>query len=230
MKGIRQFVVDKIFEDTCAVENMDYKFGRTLNDKENKIRIFILSQTPVLGFIPQKGELLSNFKFLNEKELNKILLKFNKLDIIHLSDNNFTISAAYPFSNSRTKHQIKFSSEKYKPVYAMCAIDALGISFMLKTDLIIESVCHYSNQKIMIRLNDQQITKTNPEDIAVWYDMDLSCCAAVNQCNNLNFFSSKENFYRWEKLNGKREGYLLNIDETLYLGSLFFNNRLNWTK
>ncbi|MHA2272338.1 MAG: hypothetical protein ACXACI_10775 [Candidatus Hodarchaeales archaeon] len=41
--------VERIFQEACNTENMDAKFGRTLSKKENDIRKFILSQSPVLG-------------------------------------------------------------------------------------------------------------------------------------------------------------------------------------
>ncbi len=227
MTYIRDDIIKQIFDATCKIENMDNKFGKSLSEKENHIRKFILSQTPVFGFILQIKELLVNFNNFNKNELNNILLKFNELDIIHLSDDNSVISAAYPFSNVKTKHIINFKGNHFKQVYAMCAIDALGIPFMFNTDLKIYSECFYSNEKIEIVITNKLIDSVTPEETMVWYDMELSCCAAENQCSKLNFFSSIENFEKWKKLNESRNGYLLNLYEALYLGERFFKNRLN---
>lgn len=227
MKEIRLDILNKIFETTCEVENMDNKFGKTLTEKENEIRKFILNETPTFGHIPQKKEILLAFNNLRKTELENILKKFDGYDIIHLTDNNDTISAAYPFSNSKTKYLINFPNDNYKPVFAMCAIDAFGISFMLNKNIVISSECFYSKEKINIEIRNNKIVRVNPKETVVWYDMDLSCYAAESQCEKLNFFSSKRDFNSWKKIIEDRTGYLLNINEAFYLGSLFFKSRLN---
>ncbi|MCH7973161.1 MAG: hypothetical protein IH949_04620 [Bacteroidetes bacterium] len=227
MDEIRLDIINKIFENTCEVENMDNKFGKVLTEKENEIRKFILTTTPALGQIPQKKEILAFINNLDEIELEYILKKLDDYDIIHLIDNNGTISVAYPFSNFKTKHLINFSDDNYKSVFAMCAIDALGISFMLNKDIIINSECFYSNEKIKIEIMNNKYISINPQGTVVWYDMELSSCATDSQCQNLNFYSSKENCNSWKKIEKSRTGYLLNMNEALYLGSMCFKNRLN---
>jgi len=66
MNEIRLDILNKIFETTCEVENMDNKFGKTLTEKENEIRKFILSETPTFGYIPQKKEILLAFNNLGK--------------------------------------------------------------------------------------------------------------------------------------------------------------------
>lgn len=109
----------------------------------------------------------------------------------------------------------------------MSSIDALGIPFMLNKDITINSECFYSNEKINIEIRNNKIVRVTPKKTAVWYDMELSSCAADSQCQNLNFYSSKENCNSWKKIEKSRTGYLLNMNEALYLGSMFFKNRLN---
>ncbi|MCH8169799.1 MAG: hypothetical protein IIB07_01535 [Bacteroidetes bacterium] len=87
--------------------------------------------------------------------------------MIQLTDNNITISAVYPFSNFKTKHLINFSDDNYKPVFAMCSIDALGIPFMLNKDITINSECFYSNEKINIEIRNNKIVRVTPKKTAV---------------------------------------------------------------
>src|SRR5262249_21409778 len=51
------------------------------------------------------------------------------LDLIVWKEDEARILSAYPFSGVSTAHQVLIDG--HVPLYAMCAIDALGIPFML---------------------------------------------------------------------------------------------------
>ena len=206
---------------------MNGKFGRTLNKEENDIREIILTKPPLLGRIPSIDEIKNEFnKFPNEKVVT-ILNKLDMLDVIHLSDDKKSIIAAYPFSGSKTPQTVKLKGGGYKKIYAMCAIDALGVCFMFDCDVTIDSRCYYSDEKIRIEIKDNEIIMLKPKNTVVWCDMEYSCCAATSLCKNINFFSSKFYFAGWRKEKSTRKGYLLSIQEAFYLGKLFFENRLD---
>lgn len=50
-------------------------------------------------------------------------------DLIRLDQTGSAIASAYPFSRLPTAHRVEITDAQ--PVYAMCAIDALGIPFIL---------------------------------------------------------------------------------------------------
>jgi hypothetical protein len=219
--------VNDIFQFSCDIEDINAKFGRTLSSDENEIREFILTKSPILGRIPSIYEIKKEFnKFPNEKVVT-ILNKLDMLDVIHLSDDKKSINAAYPFSGSKTPQTVKFKGEGYKRIYAMCAIDALGVCFMFDCDVTIDSRCYYSGERIRIKIKDNEIILLKPKNIVVWCDMEYSCCAATSLCKNINFFSSKSHFAEWRKEKSNRKGHLLPIKEAFYLGKLFFENRLD---
>ncbi len=216
----------KIFEEACNVENMEAKFGKTLSDDESAVKNYILTQSPVLGRLPSFEEIINSFgQFPNEK-INIILNKLDQLDVIHLNKTKTCIIAAYPFSSSQTSHIITMKKEGFKKMYAMCAVDALGISFMFNCDVSINSKCFHCNDSIKIEIEDNIITNIVPITTMVWCDLEYSCCAATSLCKNINFFSSKDHFTNWQNARAKRRGHLLEIDEALYVGKLFFNNRI----
>jgi hypothetical protein len=218
--------VISIFRDACNVENMDAKFGRMLSKQENNVRLFILSQSPILGRIPTIAELRNEFSQYTNEKLDKILNNLDQMDVIHLDNAKKAIVAAYPFSANRTSHCVTLNIEDYKKIYAMCAIDALGICFMFNCGVSINSTCYHCGEEVEIDIEDNQIFLLKPKKVVVWCDTEYSCCAATSICKNINFFSSEKHFAEWQSGQPTRKGDLLQIQEAFYLGKLFFENRL----
>lgn len=217
----------KIFQNACSFENMEAKFGRTLSQDENSVRRFILTQSPILGRIPYIDEIRKGFNRFQKKKLDAILSELDQVDAIHLNKDKTTIDAAYPFSGSETSHQVYLKRKGFKRVYAMCAIDALGISFMFDCDVSIDSRCYHCDERIDIEIKDNEIIFLNPINPAIWCDIEYSNCAATSLCKNTNFFSSEKHFEEWQKEKPIRKGNLLPIQEAFFLGKLFFENRLD---
>ncbi|MHA2031175.1 MAG: organomercurial lyase [Candidatus Kariarchaeaceae archaeon] len=205
---------------------MGAKFGQTLLQEQNEIRQFILTQTPLLGHLPSIAEIRAAFPQYSKENVDQILNQLDQFDVIHLSTDKMVIEAAYPFSASNTAHRVVLKKDGYKPVYAMCSIDALGIGFMLNCDTSIESICYHCGEGNNIGIRDKKIIFMEPELLVVWGDMEYSCCAATSLCKNINFFSSEQHFMEWQSNNLLRRGVLLHIHEAFYLGKKFFEKRL----
>lgn len=216
----------KMFHQACTIENMSAKWGQSLSPDENAIRRFILTQAPVLGRLPSLIEIEEYFTQIPDDRIRTILLRLDQLDVIHLNNNQTAIAAAYPFSGSSTSHVVIFKKEPFKSLYAMCAIDALGVGFMFNCDVVIESNCFHCNERVRIVIKNNEIVSLSPEELVVWGDMEYSNCAAVSVCKKINFFSSKNHFNLWRKKLPHRSGSLLQIQEALYLGKMFFEKRL----
>ena len=216
----------KLFQQACTIENMSAKWGQSLSSEENAIRRFILSQAPFLGRLPYLTEVEEYFTQIPDDRIRTILLRLDQLDVIHLNNNQTAIAAAYPFSGSSTSHVVIFKKEAFKSLYAMCAIDALGVGFMFNCDVIIESNCFHCNEKVRIVIQNNEIVSLSPEELVVWGDMEYSNCESVSVCKNINFFFSENHFTQWQKKMPNRSGSLLQIQEALYLGKMFFEKRL----
>ncbi|UCF08201.1 MAG: alkylmercury lyase family protein [Thermoplasmata archaeon] len=218
--------LERILDGIYGIENMDAKFGKALSREENEIRLFVLTQSPVLGHIPSTDEIRKAFSQLSIEEVDAILNLLDKKDIIHLNDERTLITAAYPFSATETSHFVNLKKEGFKKMYAMCAIDALGMPFMFNCDASIHSKCAHCNDDVELEIKNNEIIFPEPRNVVVWYDLDLSCCAAASCCPNTNFFSAKEHFLQWQQENKARKGNLVLIGEALYLGKFYFENRL----
>ncbi|MFX1514491.1 MAG: alkylmercury lyase family protein [Promethearchaeota archaeon] len=218
--------VKMIFQMAYDSENMDAKFGNTLSKEENEVRRFILTHAPVLGHLTSIKEIKTTFPHLSPDHFDSILNKLNRSDVILLAADKTSIVAAYPFSNSETSHLVTIKEHRFRPIYAMCAIDALGIGFMFKSATSIESCCSHCGENVKIEIRENQIISLNPARTEVWEDMEYSSCVAKTVCKNTNFFSSEEHFTEWQSENPKRKGILLPIQEAFYLGKLYFEKRL----
>lgn len=215
-----------LFQDACNSEDLNAKFGFSLSSEENKIRHYVLTQTPILGRIPAIDEIHSNFPHLPKDTFRKIINRLDEVDAFHLNESKTMIEAAYPFSGLKTDHLVKFKKDPFKKIYAMCAIDALGIPFMLNSDIEIHSNCFHCDDEINIEIVNHEITSVIPKNTIVWGHMEYSCCAATSLCNNINFFSSEQHFEEWVERVGKKKGFVLQIQEAFYLGKQFFEKRL----
>jgi hypothetical protein len=199
---------------------------KTLTKEEDEIRSFILTQTPILGEIPSIDIINKVFSQFPEDEIDTILDRLDQMDYIHLNSEKTAIDSSYPFSGIKTSHIVTVKKEGYKMIYAMCAIDALGVCFMLDCDVSIESKCNHCNDKVEIEIKNNEIISFQPKNLVVWFDQDYSCCAATSCCPNTNFFSSKKHFDEWQHKRTRRKGDLIQLSEAFYLGKLFFENKI----
>lgn len=77
-------------------------------------------------------------------------------DVIQLDPATGVIVTAYPFSGVPTPHRVEVAGGQ--PVYAMCAIDALGIPFMLGLDATLLSTDPVTSETIRITVCDGAAT------------------------------------------------------------------------
>jgi hypothetical protein len=203
-----------------------FNLRKTLSKKEDEIRRFILTQTPILGEIPSFDKIRKSFNQISKQEMDIILDRLDQMDYIHLNFEKTAIDSSYPFSGIKTSHIVTINKEGHKNVYAMCAIDALGIGFMLDCDVSIESKCYHCNDNVEMEIKKYEIINYQPKSLVVWFDQDYSCCAATSCCPYTNFFSSKKHFDEWQQERTRRKGELLQLSEAFYLGKSIFENRI----
>lgn len=74
-------------------------------------------------------------------------------------------------------------------MYATCAIDALGMPFMLRTDADIISTCIGCGREVRVEVRGGHVTARTSSDLAVWLgEMSEGCVVATDLCPDLNFF------------------------------------------
>jgi len=75
--------------------------------------------------------------------------------------NDGCISGIYPFSALPTHHQVQVKDGK--SVYAMCAIDSLGIAYELNQDVTIASSCSHCKSHIVIQIVGGEVSIVEPK-------------------------------------------------------------------
>ncbi|MEU2607701.1 alkylmercury lyase family protein [Streptomyces albus] len=140
-------------------------------------------------------------------------------DFLTLDDHGH-IRAAYPFSAVPTTHKVRLASGV--EVWAMCAIDALGIPDMLDTDAVITSTDPVTGDTITVTSVGGQMTWKPPT--AVVYVGQRSCAgpAADVACGALNFFTSRDTARAWAAQHPDHTGKAIDQDRAEALGRSIF--------
>jgi len=200
--------------------DMDKKIGRGLSREEDSVRRQVLMEYPALGRSPRVKEIAEALD-MEEKKVKALLKSLDSKDVLYL-DPTGEIRGAYPFKEQSDYEVLLKDAGK---VYAMCAVDALGIPYMLDKDAAITSKCTYCGREIRIKVENKEVTRHNG-DIVVW--AGKTCCsfkAATSVCHTLNFFCSREHAEKWRN-EEKQEGWALTLPEALYVGKKLFGDAL----
>lgn len=144
-------------------------------------------------------------------------------DFLALDDHG-RIRAVYPFSAVPTAHGVRLAGGV--EVWAMCAIDALGMPDMLRTDAVITSADPVTGEPITVTSTGGRLT-WRPSS-AVVYLGQRSCTgpAADLACGALNFFTSRRTAQEWADQHPDFTGQTIPQDRAEALGRSVFGSLL----
>jgi Alkylmercury lyase len=129
------------------------------------------------------------------------------------------IRMAYPFSAAATPHLVTISGGPL--VYAMCAIDALGIPPMLSADAIISSTDPQTRDAVIITFRDGH-AHWEPATAVVFAGADGVGTAEQARCGYLNFFTTPASAARWAAQHPMVTGSVLDQASAQALGKQIF--------
>ena len=112
-------------------------------------------------------------------------------DLVHLDPAAGRVGVAYPFSGAPTAHRVTLADGP--TVYAMCALDALGIPLMAGRSGQINSIDPTSGQPITVEVNDQGCRWQPTTTVVLAGTTTISdACAFVSDCccPYINFHAS----------------------------------------
>jgi len=194
----------------------------SLTAQEDAVRRYILARYPLQGRAPTVQE-IGQALGLTPDDTKTILQRLHEVDMLGLEPDSSLIRLAYPFSSVATPHVVKFDQwSEAKPVYAQCAIDALGMPFMLRRDLSIRSSCASCAKPIAITMRDQTIVAYSPSHAVVWAGTIQEGPVAASACPAINFFCSAAHVEQWVQSQPNAVGSLVSIGEALYIGKAIF--------
>jgi predicted transcriptional regulator len=137
-------------------------------------------------------------------EIARILDELEQRDLLLRAKGTQEIQSIYPFSLVPTRHEVTL--EAGRKLFAMCAVDALGMPNMFDRNVKIVSECESCKEKITLEVKKGEIvTKSHPH-IIVWNFEREQGPAAQTCCPWVNFFCSDEHFREWEKKNSELAG------------------------
>jgi alkylmercury lyase len=197
------------------------KWNQTLEPEQDRVWRTVLELFAVLGRPPLLSE-LGKETTISVENLRVLVSKLQAHDLLGIDEAAGTIAYAYPFTGQETEHHVQLHGRK---LYAVCAIDALGIAGMLRTDAVIESSCRACGSRIEIATAQagKSLSRARPGDAVVWYDLAYSGRAAASCCPAIAFFCSDAGLQQW--LTGQvsqRAGYRLTLDDALQVSRALF--------
>lgn len=143
-------------------------------------------------------------------------------DLIHL-DSDGEVSVAYPFSGRRTAHRVGIDG---RSVYAMCAIDALGIAPMLQEPIVVTSLDPVTEAEITVWLQPDGTGTWQPIDAVVVAGRACEGPAFQACCQVLNFFGSSESAERYLREHDEVRGEIISMPQAIEAGRAIFGSVL----
>jgi hypothetical protein len=110
-------------------------------------------------------------------------------------------------------------------LHALCAIDALGIAAVYRTDITISSPCRECGATVHVRTAAEgtSLHSVVPRGAVVWYDFVYEGSAAASCCPAITFFRSGEHMHQWlNDQTPRRRGIGLTVEEALEVGQAIF--------
>lgn len=142
------------------------------------------------------------------------LAELTERDVLAV-DERGEIRAAYPFSPVPTRHEVSWDGAAHT-VYAMCAIDALGVSAMLGHPITISSAEPGTGHTVTVQV-DHDTARWQPDTAVVFAgNTGDTCCPSVDRtCDHINFFTTPDVAQRWAASNRGITGVVLAQHEAL---------------
>lgn len=196
---------------------------RRLTHAEQKLYRSIL-RTFALGRRPEVEE-LRDAAFRLDISLEEALGKLAREDLVHRDSATGEIAVAYPFSGRRTPHCVRLGGDV--EVDAMCAVDALGMPFMLGTAAEIVSRDPLTDDEVWVRIDPGDGLWWEPRTAVVFAGATGASGPSVSTCCSfINFFAAPENASRYLREHPALNGESLSIADAVEAGRLIFGDLL----
>jgi hypothetical protein len=160
-------------------------------------------------------------------ELEATLARLAEFDLAHADSEGDEVLVAYPFSARPTRHEVELDG---RTVHAMCAVDALGIPFMLQRVAEIRSRDPLTGTAISVAVEPSVFARWVPDSaVVIWGAEAGRGASAAICCPVVNFFESNETAAAYVRERPRLRATIASIPEALELGRQIFGDALAMT-
>jgi Alkylmercury lyase len=149
-------------------------------------------------------------------------------DLVHIADG--TVTVAYPFSGTPTRQRVELDG--FPAVYAMCAIDALGIPAMAGSDGRITATDPHDDGPVQVTVRGRTWTWTPPGTVVV-YGRAAGCATDCGSweamCPHTTFHASRGSAQAYLAARPGIDGEILGQQAAIDLGRRIFGPLLGRT-
>ena len=159
-------------------------------------------------------------------DVSQVLAELADGDFLYL-DHAGQITAAYPFSALPTPHRVRISGGP--TVFAMCAVDALGVSAMTGVPVVIESADPSTGEPVTVNV-DGATSSWDPATAVVYVGHTGDGCAGPSAsvcCGYMNFFATQAAAAAWAASHPEISGGTLGQARALHVGIGIFGQLLS---
>jgi hypothetical protein len=191
----------------------------TLTPQERQLHHALLRGFPHFGGPPPTvwlAEQAAAAGLSPERALGQLAAK----EVLQLDPASGAIVAAYPFSGLPTAHRVRINGGE--PLWAMCAIDALGIPFMLGEDAEVESRDPITGEPIRITVRAGEATWEPATACVVVGCAEGDGPVSQTLCPTVNFFASPASAEVYAAAHPEVDGQILNQESALRSGVASF--------
>jgi len=166
-----------------------------LKPEEIEVLTSIFGMVLKLGRSPTIEELQLSLKKSNDEIIRALDELEKKGDFLLRKRGTQEIVSIYPLSLKTTEHQIIL--EDGTKLFAMCAVDALGMPIMFNKNVKIVSQCEQCKQRITIEIKNGEIASLSHPSLMICSPKSQVYPAAETTCPLVNFFCSKKCADEW---------------------------------
>lgn len=185
-----------------------------LTPDENKVRDHILTFISRHGSIPNPEAIQRSLGLPSLEYARMLFESLIEKGVLYREPESKAVVSAYPLSVTPTEHKVVLADGR--KVYAMCAVDSLGIPLTFAQGATITSVCHHCRHPITIRIESGKVVHLDPSSTAVWHKGILGDVWAEEACPFINFFCSADHLSQWKNQVGLQQvGLTMTVAEAM---------------
>ena len=156
--------------------------------------------------------------------ISAALATLEKNDFVRL-DGDGRIIVAYPFSAAPTPHRVQLGWNGIT-VFAMCAMDALGMGYMLSMDTIVLSITPDTGERVTVSFHDGHSEWTPPTAVVFAGVAGEEGPASKVCCAQTNIFTDMVHAQAWTKEHRDITGSILLPHQAEHLAQRAFGSLL----